>query len=693
MKKKSKKGRRKVTKKKISILICLCVLVVLGVFIYKKSSNSKTSAAISLVNDFMSYINEENYEAMYELISTSSKANITKEEFIKRNEDIYGKIEASAVTLSNMSEEEEESTGKIKVTYTNKMETLAGTLTFANTVRVVKETEEYKIIWSSNVMIPGLNNTDTLGIDSVDTKRGSIYDRNGKLLAGEGKVYSIGFVKGNMNSNPTADIAAVSELLGIPIDTINNSINASYVKEDTFVKLKNISQADTKTEEELMRIAGIKIKTSAGRIYPYGEELSHLIGYVREISAEELEQNIGKGYNSSSLIGKLGLEQAFEERLRGLNGYEVYIVDEKGRKKKTIISRDVKDGEDIKLTIDVNIQKYVYQQFKEDETATVVLNPITGEILALCSTPVYDSNDYILGMTQEKWTAITADQRKPLYNRFQNVWAPGSSIKPIIGAIALTNNVITAQEDFGTSGKEWQNNTSWGLYKVTTVKTYSTPANLRNALVYSDNIYFAKLALKIGNDMMLSNLNNIGFNTPMNFPISMNTSKFLSDGANAFESEIQLADTGYGQGKMLVNPLHMAAMYTAFVNDGDMIMPYIEYKQDTTKQEYYIKNAFSKEAANNVKESMIQVIEDEGGTAHNAQIEGLTLAGKTGTAEIKKTQDDIEGSEIGWFCAFTADKTYENQVLIVSLCENVDKKAEKGYVTKRVKNIFKRILK
>lgn len=570
------------------------------------------------------------------------------------------------------------------------METLAGTLTFANTIRLTKEEGKYKIIWSSNVIFPGLNNKDNLGIDIVNTKRGSIYDRNDKLLAGEGKIYSIGFVPGKMKKDATADIQAVSGLLDISVDEINEKLNASYVKENTFVQLKNISENDTKTEEELMRITGIKINTSIGRIYPFGNELSHLIGYVRKIEEEELEANVGKGYDSSSVIGKLGLEKAFEERLRGLNGYNVYIVDEKGNKKKTIISREVKNGEDIKLTIDVNIQKYVYQQFKEDESATVVLNPKTGEILALCSTPTYDSNDYILGMTGEKWEAIRSNQKEPLYNRFQNVWAPGSSIKPIMGAIALTNGVITPEEDFGVSGKEWQNNTNWGLYRVTTVKTYSEPANLKNALVYSDNIYFAKLALKIGENMMSSNLNKLGFNQPIDFPIGMTSSKFLSEGAGSFESEIQLADTGYGQGKMLVNPLHMATMYTAFSNDGSMIKPYIEYKENTAI-EYYLKNAFSNEAANTVKEAMIHVIEDEGGTAHNAQIKGVTLAGKTGTAEIKKTQDDVEGSEIGWFCAFTVNDD-EKQLLIVTMCEDVDKKTEKGYVTSRVKTIFRRIL-
>ena len=124
-----------------------------------------------------------------------------------------------------------------------------------------------------------------------------------------------------------------------------------------------------------------------------------------------------------------------------------------------------------------------------------------------------------------------------------------------------------------------------------------------------------------------------------------------------------------------------------------MLLPYIEYKEDTSNPEYYVKNAFSKEAANTIKEDLIQVIEDEEGTGHVAKIKDVTLAGKTGTAEIKKTQDDEEGTEIGWFNAFVADENSEKQILIVTMCEDVHEKTPKGYVTSNVKAILQKILK
>lgn len=307
--------------------------------------------------------------------------------------------------------------------------------------------ENIGIIWTSNVIFPGFAENDKLKIDIVETPRGSIYDRNGKVLAGEGRISKIGLVPGKMNTNAEADIARVAELLKLKTEDVNNALSASYVKSDTFVELAKIPESDSHTEAELMKIAGINIRTSNGRVYPYKDATSNLIGYIQKITEEELEANSGKGYSSSDMIGKVGIEKAYEEKLKGLNGYEIYIVDSKGKKKKTIINRDVKKGEDLKLTIDINIQKAVYNQFKQDESSTIVMNPKTGEILAMCSTPSYDSNDFILGFTNEKWQEIVSNQAEPLYNRNQAAWTPGSSIKPIIASIALETSAIQAEED------------------------------------------------------------------------------------------------------------------------------------------------------------------------------------------------------------------------------------------------------
>lgn len=188
--------------------------------------------------------------------------------------------------------------------FTNEMETIAGHLKFANTIRVAKEDGESKIVWSSNAIIQGLGDTDTLKINSTSTTRGSIYDRNGKLLAGEGKVSSVGLVPGKMNKESAEDKGKIAELLNISVEAIDKLLSASYVKEDTFVKISEIPTDDKELERDLLKIKGIKISTSSGRVYPYGEVTSHLVGYVQKVTPDEIEQNHGKGYSLSSVIRK-----------------------------------------------------------------------------------------------------------------------------------------------------------------------------------------------------------------------------------------------------------------------------------------------------------------------------------------------------------------------------------------------------
>lgn len=146
---------------------------------------------------------------------------------------------------------------------------------------------------------------------------------------------------------------------------------------------------------------------------------------------------------------------------------------------------------------------------------------------------------------------------------------------------------------------------------------------------------------------------------------------------------------GYGQGEVLVNPIHMAAIYSAFVNNGNMIKPYLEYKENAaSSSEYWIKDAFTKEAADTIKDDLIQVVESSGGTGHGAKTPGMKIAGKTGTAEIKKSTTDTTGTELGWFNAFIADETSQKQMLVVSMVEDVKNRSGSLYVVPKVKKIF-----
>ena len=669
----------------ISIILILAISVGIGITIY--FNNKPKNKPENVLQTFASYINDKKYEDMYSLLSSKSKANISEEDFIKRNKNIYEGIEAENFSVDIQSIENENKLAK--VTYKNSMDTMSGHVDFTNTVTLeLNEEKEYKIDWTSNLIFLELNTEDKVRVKTIEAKRGSILDRNGEYLATNGVASQIGLVPGKMSDNKEENIEKIAELLNMTSAGINSELSASYVKADTFVPLKTVGKNEMELKNKLLEIKGIKIIDTDERIYPQGVSTSQLVGYIQPINSEELKEKAKEGYTSSSKIGKYGLERAYESTLRAVNGSEIYIEDANGNKKTSIAKQEQKDGQDVKLTIDSKLQQIVYEQFKDDKSAVVVMNPKTGEVLALASCPSFDSNNFSLGMTTADYKNLTENPDNLLYNRYLATYAPGSSFKPIIGAIGLTTGAFSADDDFGRSGTKWQNDSSWGDFYITTLSTYSGPANLKNALIHSDNIYFAKAALKIGGKNLINSLKNIGFGQQIEFPQTISKSSYSN--SESFTNETQLANSGYGQGEVLVNPINMAMMYSAFVNEGNMIMPYLEYKENASSQtaKYYKENAFSKEAANEVRDDLIQVVENPSGTAHSAKIEGKTIAGKTGTAEIKQSKDDTEGTEIGWFNAFNVGESDANSLLIVSMVENVKGKGGSHYLLPKVRAIF-----
>lgn len=668
----------------ISVVLAVVLIVsgAIGIVIYQKNKKEEEDKPEKVLEEYISLISNKEYEKMYELLDSESKEKISQEDFITRNKNIYEGIEANNINIELKEVSKEESTAKIP--YNMSMDTVAGKVEFENQMELVKENKEYHIKWSSKLIFPNLEDTDKVRVHILESERGNIYDRNDIMIGGKGIVSSVGLVPGKMNEENEKDIEKIANLLGVSKESIQNKLSASYVKEDTFVPIKQINSKDTELENKLLEIKGIKITNEESRVYPYGEVTSHLLGYVQNITAEDLEKNKDKGYTSTSIIGRSGIEKIYEDKLRGRDGAEIYITDEDGLRKETIQKKELVNGEDIKLTIDINLQKKVYEQFKEDKSAQVVMDYETGELLALVSTPTFDSNDFVLGMSDIKWQELKNDENKPLYNRYQATWAPGSSFKPLIAGIGLTTNKINPEENFGNVGQEWQKDSSWGNYKVTTMTAYGDNVNLKNALIHSDNIYFAKAALNIGSEILEEQLKKIGFQKDLDFNLGAKSSQYSN--SESIETEIQLADTGYGQGQVLVNPIHMASIYSAFMNKGNMITPYIEYKENA-KATILVENAFSEDACKRINEALIQVVEQ--GTATAAKIPGLTIAGKTGTAEIKDSKDDKKGTEIGWFNSYIIDG--KNKILMISMVEDVKDRDGSHYAAEKVKNVYESI--
>lgn len=700
MKKEKSRSKRKKTRSRllwIAIAVTGMAVVTATVWIAGMLATKENiwKTPEELLVEYMDYIPKQEYEKMYAMLHIEASGDVSQDDFVARNSAIYEGIEVQNMTVEILAYDEEQMT----VTYHTAFDTVAGNVSFENKMRFLKSEEGYQLVWDDSAIFPNLTSFDKVKVSTTQAKRGEILDRNGRVLAGKGIASSVGIVPGKLENRAEA-ITQIAELLETTPEVIEKKLSAQWIKDDSFVPIKTIPRVEEielmkiepdeevlkekEKHEKLLAIPGVMISDVEVREYPSGEAAAHLVGYVQSVTAEDLEKHAGEGYTANSVIGRSGMEGLFESELKGRNGCRIYIVNSEGKEKEELACIVVQHGQDIRLTIDADLQVSLYEQFKEDKSCSVAMNPYTGEVLALVSTPSYDSNNFIMGFSSEQWSALNEDADKPMYNRFRQVWCPGSTFKPITAAIGLQSGAIDPAEDYGNVGLSWQKDASWGSYYVTTLHAYD-PVILENALIYSDNIYFAKAALKIGSDELEKSLTHLGFNEELPFEIKMAESQYSN--TEGIETEIQLADSGYGQGQVLINPLHMACIYTAFCNEGNVIKPYLLYSQET-QAEYWIPNAFSVNHTNLVLDGLKKVVNDSHGTGYAAHREDILLAGKTGTAEIKVSKEDTSGTELGWFAIFTAENEVENPILIVSMVEDVKERGGSGYVVGKDKTVL-----
>ena len=507
-------------------------------------------------------------------------------------------------------------------------------------------------------------------------KRGRILDRNGKVLAEDGKGYSVGLVKGKLNGEN--DYGQIAKYLETDVETIQKKMSASWIKDDSFVPIKTVSEITKNglVYNGILNISGVKISTVGIRTYPYDKVASHIIGYVQNVNAEDLKKHKNEGYNSTSVIGRSGIEAVYEKQLRGSSSGKIDLVNKNDKVIENLCAIEIDEGpQDITLTIDIDLQQSLYNEYQNDKSASVALNPKTGEVLALVSTPSYSNNDFVLGLSTDKWNALNNDSNQPMMSRYKQTYTPGSTMKPITAAIGLETKTIDPDKDLGAKDK-WQKDSSWGSYYVTTLHAPS-PNNLKNAITYSDNVYFARSALNIGKDNLFKYYKNLKIGKKVTFELALNKSQYINK--NQKVNDQFIADSGYGQGQILMNPLQLASIYSAFVNNGSIYRPHLVEQGE----QMWIQRVFSDKTVKTIKEDLINVIADEKGTGHAIYRDNVILAGKTGTAEIKQSQSDTTGTELGWFTVMTTDS--KQPLLITTLVEDVKDRGGSGYVVEHTK--------
>lgn len=645
VKRRVKQPKKNIAKIGIKTKIFAFLLVVVAIIMIY----SNFSSPARVIRAFYKNVNNHKYEELYNLVET----DMSKEEFTNKMKSVYDGMEVSSawVTISiNL-----KNSDVVNLKYVTNLNTVAGKLTFSNKSTLVKVNGKYKIKWDNSFLYPKLKNNQKIRVSTLKAKRGAIYDRNKNILAKDAKAYSIGIVAGKIKSDD--DLRAISKLLNITYKDIKAELAKPYVVDGTFVHLKNIDREQQELKTALLKIPAVKIIDYDIREYPYNEKLSTLLGFVQNDD------------------GKSGLELTFNSQLKGLNGCEIY-VDDDGINVDTILKKDRVNGKNIDLTIDVKLQELIYEKFKDVESATVAMNYTTGEILALVSTPSYETNKISLGISDNEWNEIVNNKKKPLFTRFLSKYTPGSTMKPIVAAIGLDTDSFNDIENFGKSVKSWQKDSSWKDFYVTTLEVYNGESNLEKALIHSDNVYFAKAALKIGKNLFKQELDRYGFNKPLNFEQNTDISVYGN-----IDSEAKLAVSGFGQGEMEVNPIFMAKIYSAFANNGNAVTPYILQKEGNDQNTVNSVNLIKPLTADKIKNDLKKVIDE--GTGKLAKIDGKNLYGKTGTAEIKMTKDDKSGEEIGWFNVFD-----DNKLLIVNMVENAKKLNGSKFSVKNLREVF-----
>ena len=667
--------------KNLNKLLLLLSLIIVIIFSLGCSKTSKYNEAF---NSYVEKWLKSDFSGMYSMLTKESKESINEETFVNRYKTIYSAINLDNLDIS-LNKDLEKKDNYYTASFTLKATTIAGELNLTNfDVDIYKEEDNYLINWDESLIFPNMINDDKVYVRTTNHSRGKILDRDGNILAEDCTISVVGIHPSKFNNeNRNSKITELANTLDISEDTIISKLDANTDPE-LFVPIVSITTTDEKLQTLTNRNEeGILINTKTSRVYYGGEAFGRLIGYVGAITAEELENKNDYSYTSTSLIGKAGIESVYEDTLRGEDGAEIYI--KRGSDEISILKKEVINGEDIKLTIDSTLQNNSYTQLNGEKGAVTAVDPISGEVLALVSSPSYDSNMFTTYVTKTKAAEREANNYTDTVNRFSKTYAPGSTMKLITAAIGLNTGKINPDESIEINGLTWQKDSSWGNYKITRVENVS-PVSLREAAKHSDNIYFAQAALKIGSDDLISGIKGFGIGEEMTFEYPMTDSSISNDGS--LNSEILLADTGYGQGELMVTPLNMALAYSALANNGNIMTPRLVLSDNSTAS-IWKESAIKPENLQTLIEDFSAMVNDEDGHAYEMKIDGYNIAAKTGTAEIKSSQDDTNGTENGWFVAVD---TTSSKLAIATIIEDVKDRGGSSIPIPMVKNIMEEYL-
>jgi len=478
--------------------------------------------------------------------------------------------------------------------------------------------------------------------------RGHIFDRNNIQLTENQKNYRV-FLYQNKNNYMDA-IYKLSNILNLSMDDFQKILKKLEKNRDKPIVsiLDNVNWDDlVKIEANSYMLNGIMIENGYIRYYPYPTMFSHIIGYVSNPAKEEIDKE--KNVKTKELLlhpdyklGRTGLERLFNKNLTGNIGYKKLEMNALSIPIREIYMQNSTEGKDIKLTIDFYLQKFVQERMKNVRGAVIVMNVQTGEILALVSTPSYDSNKFVEGISAEYWDELNTNPAKPLNNKAVSaIYPPGSTFKLI--------TAISGLENGWTEDKIVECNGQLPLNKKRTLHCWKGSGHgkldLPNAIKNSCNIYFTRLGLYTGIDNIYKTATDFGLGEKFEINLLNKRSGTVPNRdwkKKVFDDIWVSGDTvnvAIGQGFLSATPLELVVMTARIANGGYKVKPYIISNSPIAD---YNRSIFNKDPMVNpntikiVKEGMYKVVNERGGTAFWTRIKhkGFEMSGKTGTAQV-----------------------------------------------------------
>jgi penicillin-binding protein 2 len=501
----------------------------------------------------------------------------------------------------------------------------------------------------------------------MEPARGLIYDRNGVLLANNVPSFTL-YVSLEDVKDRELLIAQLSSLLGLEEELVRKKLTARGNKQlPRKVKDRLTLREATLVESHRLDLPGVMVQVESQRNYPGGVTASHLLGYVGEVSPDQLEKPEFVDLHQGSIVGQYGVEKFFDRLVRGQAGQKSIEVDAVGHEKRTVVVEEPHSGDNLYLTIDSRLQKVAETLLGDETGAIVALDPRTGDVLAMASRPGFDPNILSRELTPKQWAEIVQDEGRPLNNRAsQGQYPPGSVFKVMMAAAALETNTVTPSTTIHCNGGYQFGRRLYHDWKA----GGHGSVDLRRALVQSCDVYFYTVGQRMGIEVMASYAHQFGLGEETGIELPSERIGIVPSEAWKRKAKNEpwlpgeTISASIGQGYVNVTPLQMASLIGTVANNGVTYRPrLVQAVMDRATGELKQRLAVSSRTLKLkpgtlplIKEALAGVVQE--GTATRAKSALVTIAGKTGTAQMTALRTGPEKDipkkfrDHAWFVAF-----------------------------------------